>query len=178
MRDRTAWATNREDEGVGAQLSGSAGIELPLDIFGQARHAVRVLPWTWEAQTKLQLGGRICSKHSRNGRVCDLERLETDVTHWVGVGFGIFWSGQPVRLTQGKTKRNVPGRGSSAALDLPLFSDNISSFLDRAGEGENILKTFVLEDEAVCGTFPLPLSFISRAWEDTSVSCPQYQQQT
>lgn len=83
--------------------------------------------------------------------------------------------GEPVRLMQVKTKGDVPGRGSPLSLDLLLVSDNISSFLDRVGIGENALKTVELEDEAAAEIFPLPLSFISCAWEGGLISCAQHQ---
>ena len=98
------------------------------------------------------------------------------------LGTGWIWNilkwGKPVRLMQEEKKRKEPGRGSSGCLDLPLLSDSISNFLDRANTGANTLKAVELEDEAAAVTFPLPLSFISCAWENTSVSCAPYQRQT
>jgi len=52
-RDRTLRATDREHRNVSVHVSGSTGIELPPDVFGQARDTVRVLPWTRKAQAKL-----------------------------------------------------------------------------------------------------------------------------
>jgi len=89
MRDRAPRTTNWEHNDVSAHVSGSTGVEFPLDIFGQARDAVWVLPGTWEAETELELSRRICRQGSRNGRVCNLERFEADIAHRVGVGFGI-----------------------------------------------------------------------------------------
>ena len=89
MRDRTSGTKYWEYEYIGVHVSGSAGIEFPLDVFAQARDAVWVSPGAWEAETKWQFGRRICRQGSRDGRVCGLERLKTDVAHRVEVGCGI-----------------------------------------------------------------------------------------
>ena len=86
MRDRAPRAANWEHEDVGAHVSGSARIEFPLDIFGQTRDTVWMSPGAWEAETERELGRRICSQDSGNGRVRNLERFEADITRRVGVG--------------------------------------------------------------------------------------------
>ena len=93
LHDWTPGATNWEHEGISVHVAGSVRVKLPIDIFSQARDAVRVLPRAWEAEAKCQLSRRICSQGGRNGRVRNLERFKADVTHRVGVRFGILWSG-------------------------------------------------------------------------------------
>ena len=135
MRNRTSRATDREDKSVCAHVSGSGGVELPLDVFGQARHAVRVFPWTWEAQTKLQLGRRIRSQCGRNGRICDLERLETDVTHWVGVGLGIFWSGGTGQVDTGENEKKCTRQRFIRCLGFTLTLRQHLEFLGQGRRG-------------------------------------------
>lgn len=89
IHDRTPGATDWEHEGVSTHVSGSARVEFPLDIFGQARDAVWVSPGAWEAEAELQLCRGICRQDSRNGRVRNLERFKADVARRVGVGPGI-----------------------------------------------------------------------------------------
>jgi len=86
MRDRAPGTTNWEHGDVSAHVSGSARVEFPFDIFGQARDTVWVSPGAWEAETERQLGRRICRLDSGNGRVRNLERFKADVAHRVWVG--------------------------------------------------------------------------------------------
>ena len=86
VRDRAPRATNWEHDDVGAHVSGPAGVEFPLHIFGQTRDAVWVSPGAWEAESERQLGRRICRQDGGNWRVRKLERFKADVAHRVGVG--------------------------------------------------------------------------------------------
>ena len=56
IRGRTLGTRNREHSDIGVHVPGSPRIEFPLDIFGQARDAIRVFPGTWEAETEWQFG--------------------------------------------------------------------------------------------------------------------------
>ena len=53
---RTLGTRNWKHGNIGARAPGSPRIEFPLDIFGQARDAIRVFPGTWEAETEWQFG--------------------------------------------------------------------------------------------------------------------------
>ena len=90
MRRGTPGAENWEHNDMGAHISGSARVKFSLDVLGQTRDTVRVLPWARESEAEWQLGRRICSETGRNGRICDLERLKADIAHRVGISFGIF----------------------------------------------------------------------------------------
>ena len=72
---------------MSTHVSGSAGVEFPVDVFGQARDAVWVEPRAREAETEWQLSGRICSEGSRNGRVRKLKWFKADATRRVGARY-------------------------------------------------------------------------------------------
>jgi len=160
LPDRTPGATNWKHEGMGVHVSGSAGVEFPLNIFGQTRDAVWMLPGAWEAEAEWQIARRICRQVGKSGRVRDLERFKADPACRVGVRYGILWRRYQPGKWWGKTERNSPGGGSSCSLVLPLLSDNIPDSLERAGVGENTSR-----GEAATVISPFLLSFVSCAWE-------------
>ena len=89
IHDRTIGARNREHGDMGVRILGSARVELPLDIFGQARDAVRVFPGAREAETKWQPRRGICRQGGGNRRESNLELLKADTAYRVEVRYRI-----------------------------------------------------------------------------------------
>ena len=87
---RTLGTRNWKHGNIGACAPGSPRIEFPLDIFGQARDAVRVFPRAREAETKWQPRRGSRRQGGGNRRESNLELLKADTAYRVEVRYRIF----------------------------------------------------------------------------------------
>jgi len=72
---------------MGVRVLGSARVELPLDVFGQARDTVCVFPGAWETETEWQPCRGIRRQGGGDRRVSNLELCKADAAYRVEVGY-------------------------------------------------------------------------------------------